>query len=74
MKPATKPANVHFNKQAKTVPTGLIGINKPNVDGENKTIMPLKKPNTAPDNGPYKTAAKTTATSDKLKLTGPICR
>ena len=71
-KPATKPANVHFNKQAKMVPIGLIGINKAKVDGENKTMMPLKKPNTAPDNGPYNTAARTTAMRDKLKLTGPI--
>ena len=68
------PATVHLSKHAMTVPMGLIGINNAIVDGENKTIMPLKKPRIAPDNGPYKTAAKTIATSDKLMLTGPNCR
>ena len=72
--PATKPAIVHFNKQAITVPTGLIGMKIAIVEGESKTIKPLKKPSTAPDNGPYSTAPKTTVTSDKLILTGPICR
>ena len=73
-KPATKPAIVHFNKQAITVPTGLYCINKPIVDGENSVIMPLKKPNTAPENGPYNTAAKTMATNEMLILTGPNCK
>ena len=73
-KPATRPAIVHFNKHAITVPIGLIGIKIAIVDGDNKTIRPLKNPSTAPDKGPYKTAPKTTVTSDKLILTGPICR
>ena len=68
------PATVHLSKHAITVPMGLIGINNAIVDGENKTIMPLKKPSTPPDNGPYNTAAKTMATSDRLILTGPNCR
>ena len=68
------PAIVHLSKHAITVPMVLIGINNAIVDGENKTIMPLKKPSTAPDNGPYKIAAKTIATSDKLMLTGPNCK
>ena len=72
--PATKPAIVHFNKQAITVPTGLIGMKIAIVEGESKTIKPLKNPITAPDNGPYNTAPKTTVTSDRLILTGPICR
>ena len=73
-KPAMRPANVHFNKQARTVPIGLIGMNKAIVDGEKRTMIPLKKPRIAPDNGPYKTAAKTMATSERLILTGPNCR
>lgn len=72
--PATKPAIVHFNKQAMTVPIGLYGINRASVDGENKIMMPLKKPSTAPDNGPYNTAAKTIATKAILILTGPNCK
>ena len=73
-KPATKPAIVHLDKQAKMVPNKLKGINMAIVLGDINTMRPLKNPSTAPDNGPYKTAAKTTVTNDKLILTGPICR
>ena len=74
MKPAAKPARVVFNRQVMTVPSGLIGINIAIVDGDNKTINPLKKPNIAPDKGPYNTAAITIVTSDKLMFTGPNCK
>ena len=73
IKPAATPANVHFNKHTTTVPTGLMGINNAIVDGDNKAIIPLKKPNIAPDTGPHKTPAKTTATNERLILAGPIC-
>ncbi len=73
-KPATKPAIVVFKRQASTVPTGLIGINIARVDGENSAITPLKKPTTAPENGPHITAAKTMAIKDRLRLTGPRCK
>ena len=73
-KPANRPANVVFNKQAKIVPTGLIGIKIANVEGDNSAIKPLKKPSIAPDIAPYKTAAMTIVISDKLMLTGPNCR
>ena len=73
-KPATKPAIVHLHKQAITVPAGLTGMNIASVEGENKAMMPLKKPTIAPDNGPYNTAAKTIATSEILILTGPNWR
>ena len=73
-KPAIKPASVVFNKQVTIVPATLMGIKMAKVDGENKTITPLKKPNIAPDNGPYNTAAMTIVTSDKLILTGPNCK
>ena len=72
--PETNPASVHFNRHAKTVPTGLTGINTAIVDGESKAITPLKKPTIAPDNGPPSTAAKTIATSEMLMLTGPNCK
>ena len=72
--PASKPATVVFNKQARIVPTGLIGIKMAKVEGENNAIKPLKKPNIAPDKGPYNTAAKTIVTSDRLIFTGPSCR
>ena len=74
IKPATIPATVHFNKHASTVPTGLIGMNIAKVDGENKAIIPLKKPTIAPEIGPHIAAAKTMVTSDKLILTGPNCK
>ena len=73
-KPASKPAIVVFNKQAMTVPAGLIGIKIANVEGDNRANKPLKKPKIAPDKGPYNTAAMTIVTSDKLMLTGPNCR
>ncbi len=73
-KPATKPAIVVFNKHARTVPIGLIGINNANVEGESNAIKPLKKPTTAPDNGPQMTPAKTIVINDKLILTGPNCK
>ena len=73
-RPAHKPANVVFNKHARTVPKGLIGMNSPRVDGESNAIKPLKKPNIAPDKGPYNTAAKTIVINDRLILTGPNCR
>ena len=73
-KPAAKPAIVVFSKQATTVPTGLIGIKIAKVEGDNKAIKPLKKPNIAPDKGPYNTAAITIVTNDKLMFTGPNCR
>ena len=44
------------------------------VEGENKAIKPLKKPSIAPDIGPYKIAAMTIVTKDKLMLTGPNCK
>ena len=74
MKPAANPASVHFVKQAKKVPTTLIGMNKAIVDGDKRAITPLKKPTIAPEAGPAKTAAMTTATSDKLILTDPNCK
>ena len=74
IKPAHKPANVVLSKQVTIVPKGLIGMNIAKVEGENKAIKPLKKPNIAPDKGPYNTAAKTIVTSDRLIFTGPICR
>ena len=73
-KPASKPASVVLSRHAMTVPTGLTGINTAIVEGENKTIMPQKKPNIAPDNGPYNTAASIIATNDRLMLTGPNCK
>ena len=73
-KPAIKPASVVLSKHAITVPMGLTGINIASVDGENKTTTPQKKPNIAPDKGPYRTAAKTIATNDRLILTGPNCK
>ena len=73
-KPANRPASVVLSKHAITVPMGLTGINIAIVEGENKTIMPQKKPNIAPDKGPYRTAANTMATNDKLMLTGPNCK
>ena len=73
-KPASKPASVVLSKHATTVPKGLTGINIAIVDGENKTIIPQKKPNIAPDKGPYKTAANTMATNERLMLTGPNCK
>ena len=72
--PANKPASVVFNKHAKTVPTGLIGIKIASVDGESKAIKPLKKPTTAPESGPHIIAANTIVTKDKLILTGPKVR
>ena len=74
MKPATRPASVVLSRHAATVPKGLTGINIAIVDGENKTITPQKKPNIAPDKGPYKTAASTMATNERLILTGPNCK
>ena len=73
-RPAIKPANVVFNKQVRTVPAGFKGMKSANVEGENKAIRPLKKPSIAPDNGPYKTAAITIVTNDRLILTGPNCK
>ena len=73
-RPATMPATVHFNKQARTVPTGLIGMKIANVEGENKAIMPLKKPTTAPESGPHIAAANTIVIKDKLMFTGPNCK
>ena len=73
-KPASKPAIVVFNKQAMTVPAGLIGIKIANVEGENKAIMPLKKPTTAPESGPHIAAANTIVIKDKLMFTGPNCK
>lgn len=72
--PARKPAIVVFNKQARIVPSGLIGIKIVNVEGDKRAIRPLKKPNIAPDKGPYNAAAKTIVTSDRLIFTGPNCR
>ena len=72
--PANKPASVVFNKHAKTVPAGLIGIKIARVDGESKAIKPLKKPTTAPESGPHIIAANTIVTKDKLILTGPKVR
>ena len=63
-----------LSKHATTVPKGLTGINSAIVDGENKITMPQKKPNIAPDKGPYRTAASTIATKDRLMLTGPNCK
>ena len=74
IKPATKPATVHFNRQASTVPMGLMGMNIANVDGENNAITPLKKPTTAPERGPHIAAAKTIVTKERLILTGPNCK
>ena len=68
------PARVHLSKQTSTVPNGCKGMNTASVDGDNNAIKPLKKPNIPPDIGPHKTAAKTTGTSDKLILAGPICK
>ena len=73
-KPATKPAIVVLSKHASTVPTGLSGIKIAKVDGESKAIKPLKKPTTAPDNGPHNAAANTIVIKDKLILTGPNCK
>ena len=73
-KPDTNPARVHLSKHASTVPTGLTGMKIAIVDGDNKAMMPLKKPTIAPDAGPASTAAKTMATSEMLMLTGPICK
>ena len=73
-KPATKPAIVVLSKQARTVPTGLIGIKIAKVDGDNKAIKPLKKPTTAPERGPHIAAASTIVIKDKLMLTGPNCK
>ena len=72
--PAIKPAIVVFNKQAKTVPNGLIGIKRASVDGDNNAIKPLKKPTNAPDKGPHIAAANTIVIKDKLMLTGPNWR
>ena len=72
--PHTKPARVHFSKQASTVPTTLTGMKTAIVDGDNKAIMPLKKPTIAPEIGPAITAAKTIATNETLMLTGPNCK
>ena len=74
MSPVTRPATVHFNKHAKTVPIGLIGIKMAKVEGENKAITPLKKPTTAPDRGPQIAAAKTIVIKERLILTGPNCK
>ena len=73
-KPEIKPASVHFNKQARTVPTGLTGMNTAIVDGDNNAMMPLKKPIIAPEIGPHIAAANTTATREILILTGPNCK
>ena len=73
-KPAINPASVHLSKHTMTVATGLSGIKIAKVDGENKVISPLKKPNTAPDNGPHNTAAITMATKEILMLTRPNCK
>ena len=72
-KPATKPAIVHFVRHAKNVPMTLVVMKSDNVDGETMTMMPLKKPTTAPDKGPAKTAAITIATSERLRLIVPSC-
>ena len=50
--PAKRPAKAVFNKHARTVPNGLIGMKMAIVEGDNKAIKPLKKPNIAPDKGP----------------------
>lgn len=68
------PARVHFNKHTITVPTGDIGMKKPIVDGDNKAIMPLKKPNIAADMGPPTKPAMTTGTNERLMFAGPICK
>ena len=73
-KPATKPATVVLSKHARTVPIGLIGMKIANVEGDNKAIAPLKKPTTAPLNGPHIAAANTIVIKDKLILTGPNCK
>ena len=73
-KPDTKPASVHFKRQASIVPTRLTGMKTAIVDGDNKAMIPLKKPTIAPDNGQPNTAARTTATKEMLMLTGPNCR
>ena len=72
--PLTKPARVHFSKQASTVPATLTGMKTAIVDGDNKAMMPLKKPTIAPETGPAITAAKTIATNEMLMLTGPNCK
>ena len=72
--PLTKPARVHFSKQASTVPTTLTGMKTAIVDGDNKAMMPLKKPTMAPETGPASTAAKTIAINEMLMLTGPNCK
>ena len=74
IKPARKPAKEVFNKQTRIVIAGLMGINMAKVDGEKIAIRPLKKPTTAPDNGPYKIPASTMVTRERLILTGPNCK
>lgn len=73
-KPAINPAIPVFNKQTNTVPRGLSGINMANVSGDKRVIKPLKKPRTAPENGPNIAAAITIVTSEIFKLIGPMCK
>ena len=73
-RPAIIPATVHLSKHARIVPAGLIGMKMANVDGENRAIMPLKKPTIAPESGPHIAAANTIVIIDKLILTGPNCK
>ena len=69
--PATIPAIVVFNKQAKTVPTGLIVKNTDIVLGENKVKIPEINPSKPPTIGPYNIAPKAIKIKEKFKLANP---
>ena len=70
-KPATTPATVVFNIQARIVPTGLTEKKKEIVLGENKVKIPETSPRNPPTNGPYNTAPKAITIKEKLRLAKP---
>ena len=70
----TTPAIVHFSKHTSAVPKGDNGMKYAIVDGDNKAMMPLKKPNIAADMGPPTIPAITTGTKERLMFAGPICK
>ena len=72
IKPANAPANVHLSRHTRIVAGRLTGMKKAIVECEKRAIIPLKKPNIAPDIGPHNTAAKTTGTSEILIFASPM--
>lgn len=73
IKPQNKPARPVFNRQSKTVITGLIAMN-PETSTANKHMTPSTRPSHKPATGPNKHAPKTMANNATLIDSAVILR